>query len=177
MRSLRSTQDIRMRSDGMALDCITERQLQVLRLLVARLDQAGIDYQFSGGLAGNIHGSSWPLQDIDIEVAQKHILAAEQIFGEFVIEPVHFFENNEFRMFMLNLNAEGTSVDINQVEDAFVNANGNWIKLDTDLKKAEIVNWRELVVRVQPLQDLIHYKELLGRNADVTDLRRLVSTT
>jgi hypothetical protein len=157
----------------MDLDCITERQLQILRILVARLNKAGIDYQVSGGLAGNIHGSSWPLQDIDIEVARGHMLAIEQIFAEFVTEPLHYFENDEFRMFMVNLTIEGISVDINQAEGVFVNTNGDWSKLDTDLKMADTISWRGLVVQVQPLHDLIHYKELLGRVVDVNELRLL----
>src|SRR5262249_34932808 len=48
---------------------LTPSQENALRRLVGLLDAAGACYQFTGGFAGNLHGSRWPLHDFDLDVA------------------------------------------------------------------------------------------------------------
>ena len=45
---------------------LTTSQVRALRRLTDILDQARADYQFTGGFAGNLHGSRWPLHDLDL---------------------------------------------------------------------------------------------------------------
>lgn len=47
---------------------LTPAQHGALSMLVTTLDAHTIPYQITGGLAGNFHGSLWPLHDLDLEV-------------------------------------------------------------------------------------------------------------
>jgi hypothetical protein len=50
---------------------LTSSQERAVRHLVHLLEEAGACCQFSGGFAGNMHGSCWPLHDLDVDVARR----------------------------------------------------------------------------------------------------------
>ena len=52
---------------------LTGSQERAVRRLIGFFDEAAACYQFSGGFAGNLHGSRWPLSDFDVEVAQQDL--------------------------------------------------------------------------------------------------------
>ncbi len=45
---------------------LTSSQERTLRRLVGLLDNVGAWYQSTGGFAGNLYDSSWPLHDLDV---------------------------------------------------------------------------------------------------------------
>lgn len=59
---------------------ITSAQREALGTLVDSLREIGLPFQATGGLAGNLHGSQWPLHDLDFDVAAAAlpVLAAVQ---------------------------------------------------------------------------------------------------
>lgn len=59
---------------------ITSAQREALGTLVDALREIGLPFQATGGLAGNLHGSQWPLHDLDFDVAAAALpaLAAVQ---------------------------------------------------------------------------------------------------
>lgn len=155
-------------------DILSENHLKALKFVVFTLEKHEIAYQVTGGLAGNIYGSEWPLHDIDIEVSQKDIEQVASLFKPHVIRPLARFVDEEFDLMLVTLRVNDVEIDINQAEDAFlVTKNGQRVKFDTDLCKAIEKPFLDLTVWVQPLEDIIRYKELLGRNEDVRDLRGL----
>ncbi len=158
----------------MTSDIISESHIQTLNFIISTLDRHKIKYQVTGGLAGNIYGSTWPLHDIDLEVAQKDMERVASLFRDCTIRPLARFVDEEFDLMLLTLRLGDVEVDINQAEDAFVfTKEGARIQLDTDFSKAKEISFLGLTLYVQPLEDLIRYKELLGRNEDVLDLTRL----
>lgn len=158
---------------------ISDKHLSALRFIMGVIDSVGITYQITGGLAGTIYGSEWPLHDIDIEVAQDGIetLASVEAIQPYITSPLRQYEDEEFRLRMVNLTIDGILIDINQAEDIEINAQGNWIQIHTDLGRAREVHWQGLRLMVQPLEDIIEYKKLLGRKADVVDLTRIAEAS
>ncbi|MCU0542855.1 MAG: hypothetical protein MUE44_11770 [Oscillatoriaceae cyanobacterium Prado104] len=152
---------------------ISTNHLKTLKLLVLTFDKHQIPYQITGGLAGNIYGSTWPLHDIDIEVPQTRIAEVADLFRAYTVRPLSRFVDEEFDLMFLALRINDIEVEINQVEDAFIFSDGIRLKLDTDLSKARKLNFLGLDVFVQPLDDIIKYKKLLKRNNDVSDLIKL----
>lgn len=153
---------------------LCENHLNALRFVVSTLQKHEIAYQVTGGLAGNIYGSEWPLHDIDIEVSRKDIEQVASLFQEYAIRPLSRFVDEEFDLMLLTLRVNDVEIDINQAEDAFVfTKDGRRVKLDTDLCKAIEKTFLGSRVWVQPLEDIIRYKELLSRSEDVRDLRGL----
>lgn len=152
---------------------ISANHLKTLKLLISTFDEHQIPYQITGGLAGNIYGSTWPLHDIDIEVSQTRIAEVAELFREYTVRPLSRFVDEEFDLMFLALRINEIEVEINQAEDAFIFSEGIRLKLNTDLSNALKINFLGLDMFVQPLDDIIKYKKLLKRNNDVSDLIKL----
>jgi hypothetical protein len=75
--------------------------------------------------------------------------------------------------YLLRATFEGMDIDVNQAEDAYGRCGGQWVPLGTNLTHRQRVPLFDLHVWVQPLEDLIAYKALIGRSADVVALRVL----
>jgi len=148
-----------------------QKHLKVLAFVVGKLQSNNIRYQLSGGIAGNIHGSSWPPHDIDLEVGVADFACVAELFADVLKVPPHHLVDDEFDLLLMTLTIDEIEVDINQVEDAFaITKAGEHVPLSTDLRKAERHQFEGLDVMVQALEDLLAYKRLLGREADVVDL-------
>lgn len=156
-------------------EIITSEKLEIIKQLVSLLNEHKVPYQFTGGLAGNIHGSKWPLHDIDLEMPRAHIELVAYLLRQHIVSPLRFYQDDEFQMVMLNLKIDQTEVDINQIEAQQICHNGQWVPLTVDIKKAQLMPFHGLKVSVQPLEQLIAYKTMLGRAKDVADLTKLLN--
>jgi hypothetical protein len=158
----------------MSSEIISNNHWEALKFIVSIFDKYSIEYQFTGGLAGNVHGSTWPLHDIDVEVTQKDIQFVADILKDYTIRPLSRFVDEEFDLLLLTLRLNDVEIDINQVEDAFIFTNGRKKTLDTDISRKNKRCFLGLEIYVQPLSDIIKYKKLLGRQADVSELMKLI---
>ncbi len=152
---------------------LTESQEGAIRLLVKILDEAESCYQFTGGFAGNLHGSSWPLHDLDIDVAKKDLPRLAQFLQPYICRPLAAYEDDEFKLQLIQAKIEGVEIDIAQAEESYGWSGGKWMPLGTDLAQRQMVPLLDMQVCVIPLDALIAYKELIGRTADVADLREI----
>ena len=144
-----------------------------LSILLACLDDAKVWYRISGGLAGIIHGSKWPLHDIDVDVCAAEWPRVLAALAEFIDTLPRHYEDDEFRLVLANATIEGISVDISQLEDAYGRQDGRWVPLPADPSRRELHAWSDFAIWAIPLEDLIAYKTLIGRTADLRELRRL----
>jgi GNAT superfamily N-acetyltransferase len=158
---------------GVAAVELTAAQERALRRLVGLLDQPGACYQFTGGFAGNLHGSRWPLHDLDVDVARADLSRVAELLRPYTTRPLGLYVDHEFELQLLRAEIEGVAIDISQAEEAYARIGGRRVPLGTSLAHRRRVRVLDLEVWVQPLGELIAYKELLGRAADLADLRRL----
>jgi hypothetical protein len=152
---------------------LTGSQERAVRWLIRCLDAAAACYQFSGGFAGNLHGSRWPLHDLDVDVAKQDLPRLAALLHPSITHPLGWYEDAEFRLYLLGAKIEGVDIDASQAEDAYGRCGGQWVPLGTDLARRQQVPLLDLQVWVQPLEALIAYKTLIGRAADVAELRAL----
>jgi hypothetical protein len=152
---------------------LTGSQEHAVRRLIGILHEAAACYQFSGGFAGNLHGSRWPLHDLDLDVAQQDLLRLAKFLQPYISRPLGLYEDAEFRLYLLRATFEGMDIDVNQAEDAYGRCGGQWVSLQTNLTRRQRMPLFGLHVWVQPLEDLIAYKALIGRSADVAELQAL----
>jgi hypothetical protein len=156
------------------MDPVTPEQITVLRQLVGALERNAIPYQATGGLAGNVHGSLWPLHDIDLDVPTAMLPQVADLFRDAVVWGPARYVDHEFDVELLRLELHGVPVDVCGTEDAFVlTPAGERLSLVTDLAAAQRLEFRGLSLNVLSLAELIAYKRLLGRSADVADLEQL----
>ena len=81
--------------------------------------------------------------------------------------------DDEFELQLWRGEIEGVPIDVSQAEEAYALAGGRRVPLGTSLAHRQRARVLDIEVWVQPLAELIAYKELLGRSADLADLRRL----
>jgi catechol 2,3-dioxygenase-like lactoylglutathione lyase family enzyme len=152
---------------------LTPAQERALRRLVSIFDQAGACYQFTGGFAGNLHGSRWPLHDLDVDVAKADLPRLAELLQPVTTQPLGLFQDQEFELQLLRAEMDGVAIDVCQAEDGFACVGGRRVPLNIRLERRQRARVLDLEVWVQPLEDLIAYKELLGRSADLAELRQL----
>jgi hypothetical protein len=66
---------------------LTGSQERAVRRLIGLPYEVAACYQFSGSLAGNLHGSRWPLQDLDVEVLQQDLPRLAVLLQPYVSHP------------------------------------------------------------------------------------------
>ncbi|WP_264777684.1 nucleotidyltransferase domain-containing protein [Deinococcus aetherius] len=137
------------------------------------LERHDIPYQVTGGLAGNVHGSRWPLHDLDLDVRTADLPRLAALFAPAVVWGPGRYVDAEFDLPLLRLNVDGVEVDFSGAEDAWARRNGKRLPLVTDLARAERRVFAGVNLWVVPLADLITYKTVLGRTADLEELSRL----
>jgi hypothetical protein len=152
---------------------LTICQQDALRLLVGTLDEAGACYQFTGGFAGNLHGSLWPLHDLDVDVARADLPRLANLLRPYTTRPLGLYVDDEFELQLLRAEAEGVEIDVSQAEEAYSRVGGHRVPLGTRLENRQRVPVLDIEVWVQALDELIAYKDLLGRSTDLRDLRAL----
>jgi hypothetical protein len=152
---------------------LTAAQERALHRLVGILDAAGACYQFTGGFAGNLHGSRWPLHYLDVDVARTDLPRLVEPLAPYPTRPLGPYVDDEFELHLFRAEVEGVAVDVSQAEEAYARAGGRRIPLGTTLANRRRVRVLDLEVWVQPLEELIAYKVLLGRAGDLADLRAL----
>ncbi len=93
----------------------------------------------------------------------------KNIFSDF-----HRLKDDQFDLSLMTLDIDGTKVDISQVEDAWViQKDGQRIRMNTDIKKAVIVNFAGFDLPVQAKDELIEYKTFLSRPTDASDIQEM----
>ncbi|PAX51780.1 nucleotidyltransferase domain-containing protein [Brunnivagina elsteri] len=152
---------------------ISDNHIKALKQIIPIFHQNNITYRITGGLAGNLYGSQWLLHDIDIEVAQKDMNKIEDLFQEYIAIALMRLVDDEFDLRIMTLEIEHIDVEINQAEEAFVFHNDLAVPLNHDLSIFNLIIFEKLELRVQPLDEIIKDKELIGRKKDLVDLRQL----
>src|SRR4051812_16201406 len=112
---------------------LTASQEHALRRLVAILDAASACYQFTGGFAGNLHGSHWPLHDLDVDVAQADLPRVAELLRPFTTRPLGPYVDGEFELRLVRAEMGGVEIDVSQAEEAYARVGGRRVPLGTSL--------------------------------------------
>jgi hypothetical protein len=152
---------------------ITDAQLACVRRVVDALTTLGVPYQATGGLAGNLWGSTWPLHDVDLDVPNAALDVVEAHFAPFVVRRARLVDD-EFDLELLELRIDDVAIELSGADDARVcGRDGRWTQLPSTLARSVPRTLLDRTVVCQRLEDLLAYKRLLGRAADLRDLERL----
>ena len=159
----------------MPQDPISTAHLDALHVVIPAFEQARIWYRATGGLAGNLHGSAWPLHDIDLDYLRADWPLIEAALHPYLISPPQDYCDAEFRIVMAVARVGSIDIELCQLEDCHVASPTGWHLLAPRPERRDRRAWRGLPLWTLPLDDLLHYKVLIGRHADVADLRALVT--
>lgn len=157
---------------------LTPVQFSVLTRLVGTFQALGVPYVATGGLAGNLHGSTWPLRDIDVDVPGAALARLAARFPAAVRFGPGPYRDAEFELDLLGLTLDGVEVDVSAAESVVLRRpTGARVPWPTGLARAETRAVGPLRVRVVSLDALLAYKRLVGRVADLRDLETLHRAT
>jgi hypothetical protein len=153
---------------------ITPAQFDALRALVAWLDAEGIPYALSGGLAGNLYGSTWPLVDIDLDVPTAALPRLAAHHAPHVTFGPARYADDEFELTLCTVALPAVSIDASGAESIGLRApDGTVQPWATDLREVVVRPLAGLSLRVVPLDRLVAYKRVIGRTRDLVELERL----
>lgn len=152
---------------------ISSAHLKALEVIISAFDEAGIWYRATGGLAGNLYGSAWPLHDIDLDYRRTDWPRIEKLLRAYLISLPEPYVDDEFNLTMAKARIGDVELELCQLENCFVARASEWHLLDPSPERREKRTWQHLPIWTLPLEDLIHYKEVLGRQADLEDLKRI----
>lgn len=156
---------------------LSENQKKVLIQVSKTLKENNIPFQITGGLAALLYGAKRELFDIDIDVPKKDIQKVRELFKRNITEDIHHLINGKFDIYVMSLKIDGVVIDISQVEESYViDKNGNKIGGASDLNKAKLMKIDGLEIPVEDKNELIKYKQILGRDTDLIDIQQMTKT-
>jgi len=157
---------------------ITPTQQCALARVVQQLSAHHVAFQITGGLAALIYGSSRPLYDIDIDVAQKDMPLVCELFRNAIVMPLERLQDENFDILMLTIELDGVSIDISQAEDAYcITPDGKRFRMETNPATARRCSFAGLELPVQRKADLIAYKRLVARETDLFDIAAITEAS
>lgn len=154
-----------------------QKQRSALEWIAREANRDHLPYQIVGGLAALAHGGSRPLHDIDLYMpfSNPHwadFLAAVKTYvvwgPETVIE-------GAWDLTYLKINYYGQKIEIGDVAALRIRncKTGDWVEQVIDFKLSVSKTVFGCQIDVMPVNQLIAYKELLGRDVDLQDIQEL----
>lgn len=161
-------------SSSAAPPWITPAQREALATLLDALRDIGLPFQATGGLAGNLHGSEWPLHDLDFDVADAALPALADRFRARIVRGPAPYRDAEFALELLTLRFGTVEADVAAASSIrLIDPAGGEHPAPADLAAAVPRAFDGRTIPTMPLEPLIAYKRAIGRHADVADLVRL----
>lgn len=71
----------------------------------------GVWYRATGGLAGNVHGSAWPLHDIDLDIPRDEGPTVAPALAPWLVQPLAPYADDEFRIAMAVARIDGIDIE------------------------------------------------------------------
>lgn len=152
----------------------TSDSQKAFHFIIDLLEEQGINYQISGGLAAHVHGSGRPLADIDIDVDASALSRLAELTKEYITRPLGRYQDAHWDLLLLTINVAGQEIDLCSPQTLIFNhAAQAWESYDSDLSQYEIKEVFGRKVRVETRDALLTYKRILGREVDIEDVADL----
>lgn len=143
------------------------------------LEEQSIPYQIVGGLASNIHGGSRPVADIDLYIPSECIKRILPKVQNYISKPlVDCVEGSwDLEYFQLIYQEQKIEIGLSPGTKILNKNSCQWVELIINYNQSVIGNYVGVKVPVIPVQELIAYKSLLGREVDHIDIEELTGET
>lgn len=140
--------------------------------IVGLLIQNDIPFQISGGFSARLYGSDRPLFDIDIDVRGRDFGKLLPFVKEYILYGPGRYRDKSFDLELLTLEYQGQRIDLGASEDSKIYnvKTQQWQKCETHFDLFKEIEIYGLKVPVITWQELIEYKEIIGRPTDLEDI-------
>lgn len=134
-----------------------------------------VPFQISGGLAAIAYGATRHLADIDIDIPDNQFELIRDEVHRYIIYGPERFKSDKWDLMLMTLNYQGQEIDLSGSDSTYLfnQQTGEWSKLNEDIAAACTRKVFDLDVPVIPLDSLIYYKKMLGREVDLIDINQI----
>ncbi|WP_428774796.1 MazG-related protein [Vibrio sp.] len=149
-----------------------------LQWLKGILDAQQVQYQIVGGLAATIHGGSRDVADIDLYIHSSDAGKILSLVTPYISKPLsHYVEGCwDLEYFQLIYHNQKIEIGLYPGTKIRSSQDGQWYALQTDFSKSVKKSYQGIEVPVIPVNKLVEYKRLLGREVDLIDLEDLTQS-
>ncbi|MCJ2376387.1 MazG-related protein [Vibrio sp. ZSDZ34] len=146
-----------------------------LEWLTEILDSQQVQYQIVGGLAATIHGGSRPVADIDLYIHQADADKLLKQVGPCVSKPLKHYVEGAWDLHYVQLIYQSQKIEIGLFPGTKIRSShdGSWHELRIDFSSSTLKRFYDIELSVMPLDELISYKRILGREVDLIDIAQL----
>jgi hypothetical protein len=139
------------------------------------LTQLNVPFQVAGGLAAITYGSTRPLEDIDIDIAEDKFVLVKAEVNDFIIYGPTQFKDETWDLMLMTLNYHGQLIDLSGAYDTKIydKENNKWRHLSADFTTSEIKNIFGVAVPVISKCELLYYKKIIARPVDLIDVAQI----
>jgi len=153
---------------------VSDRVRAALLWLKDILDRNQIEYQIVGGFAAFLHGGSREIADIDLYINKSD---SEKLLPEvcqFISKPLTHYVEEGWDLEYIQLIYFSQKIEIGLSPGTKIQStNGAWIELTTDFETSVVRSYKGIEVPVIPVDKLLEYKRILGREVDLIDIAEL----
>ncbi|MFA0264382.1 MazG-related protein [Vibrio cyclitrophicus] len=146
-----------------------------LKWLKGLLDAESIEYQIVGGLAATIHGSCREIADIDLYIHNSDANKILAHVSQFISKPLTRYTEYGWDLEYFQLVYQNQKIEIGLSQNTRIQSalDGSWFQLEIDYSASVAKEYQGIVLPVIPVQHLIEYKRILGREVDLIDIQEL----
>ncbi|EKZ9180767.1 MazG-related protein [Vibrio vulnificus] len=150
-----------------------------LEWLKELLDAESIEYQIVGGLAATIHGGSREIADIDLYIHNSDASKILTHVSQFISKPLTRYTEHGWDLEYFQLVYQNQKIEIGLSENTRIQSalDGSWYHLEIDYSASVEKEYQGIVLPVIPVNHLVEYKRILGREVDLIDIQELTSTS
>lgn len=151
-----------------------------LRWIVRLLNEAGIPFQVTGGVAATVYGARRDVADIDLFVPAAHLPPLMRLVGPARIARQPWRHRDEsWDVIVMALEQEGQRIEVGVAEAARYRdrASGAWCDASIDFGASVSHAVWGVEVPVMPRAQLIDTKRRLDREVDRRDLADIVGSS
>ncbi|MFM2646246.1 MULTISPECIES: nucleotidyltransferase family protein [Vibrio] len=154
---------------------MSEKVKVALKWLKGLLDAENIEYQIVGGLAATIHGGSRDIADIDLYIHNSDANKVLSHVSQFISKPLTRYTEFGWDLEYFQLVYQNQKIEIGLSQNTRIQSavDGSWYQLEIDYSASVEKEYQGIVLPVIPVQYLIEYKRILGREVDLIDIEEL----
>ncbi|QIA64929.1 MazG-related protein [Vibrio astriarenae] len=138
------------------------------------LEKNQIEYQIVGGFAAFLHGGSREIADIDLYINKSDAEKLLPNVVDFISKPLTHYVEGGWDLEYLQLIYRTQKIEIGLTPGTRIQStDGVWFELETDFNTSVARTYKGIEVSVIPVDKLLEYKRILGREVDLIDIVEL----
>jgi hypothetical protein len=154
-----------------------QKQQCALEWIVCEAKRHKLPYQVVGGLAALAHGGSRPLHDIDLYMpfGSPHWADFIVSISAYIVWGPKNVVDGQWNLTYLKINYFGQKIEIGDSADIKIQngKSGGWVEQAIDYESSVFKSVLGCQINVMPIDQLVAYKAILGRDVDLQDIREL----